>query len=88
MLHGTAAYLVARLPEVEVPKPDAPDSDTIIDKTNGAVSWLAGRDGSFWTIVLVGLLAAMLVKALKNPLVKGVLLGVVAVAIIGAILTK
>lgn len=88
MLHGTAAYLMARLPEVEIPKPGAPDSDDIIDKGNEGASWLAGRDGSFWTIVVVIVLAALLVKALKNPLVRGILLGVVLLAIVGAILTK
>ena len=88
MLNHMTAYLSSRFPEVEIPKPGAPDPDTIIDKGNDGSEWLAGQGQSFWTIVVVIVLAALAIKLLKNPVIRGVLIGVILVGIVFSIMNK
>jgi hypothetical protein len=89
MYSTLTAYAASQVfSRVDIPKPDAPDADDIVDKSKDGGDWLAQRGQSFWIIVIVLVVALVLTKALKNPLVKGILIGVALIAVVGAIMTK
>lgn len=88
MLHRTAAYLGARFAEVDIPKPDVPNPDDVVNKTKDGGDWLAGQGQSFWIIVVVLVATAVVVKLLKSPFWRGIFAGLAILGIVGAIITK
>jgi hypothetical protein len=87
-LMGAAHSRILSLPGVDVPKPKAPDSDDIIDKGNQGSDWLSARDQSFWTIIIVLVVAAIIATAMKRPFVRGMIIGLIALAVVMAIVNN
>lgn len=72
-----------RVLRVEVPDlPDAPGSDSIIDKLGNLAGWFADRPGAFWTLLLVGGLAFVVMAMLKRPFVRGLAVGAVILLVV------
>lgn len=90
MYSQVTAYLSSQLTRVEVPipKPEAPDPQDVVDTGNKGADWLAGQGAAFWTIAVVVVLAFLAMKALKNPLVKGAVIGVILLGIVVAIMNS
>lgn len=66
--------------------PEAPDSGEVIDRGGDFGSWLAERPETFWTLVLVGVVAFVIMGLLKRPFVRGlVVAAVIAIVVIIAI---
>lgn len=76
------------LTRVDVPKPKAPDSDDIIDKGNDGGDWLSARDDSFWTIIIILVVAALLGMALKRPFVRGIAVGLIILMVAMAVVNN
>lgn len=77
--------LAASIPGVTVPDPKAPSGDDIIDKGKEGGNALANLDGSWLTIIVCVVLAFLVMRWMKNPLVKGAIIGVVLLAIVLAV---
>jgi hypothetical protein len=78
----------ARTLGVDVPKPKAPDSGDIVDKGNDASNWLSARSGTFWTIIIILVVAALIAGALKKPFIRGLLIGVILLGVALAIVNN
>ena len=90
MLSDATAYLASRVSRVEVPLPgvpDAPDADKVVDGTKDGTEWVAGLSPSFWTIIIVLVAAYLVMRWLKNPVIKGAAIMLVLV-MIGAAIVK
>lgn len=90
MLEYPAAVIMSRLPQVDIDpgkvidkgKKNLPDSDGIVNKGNDAGDWLAGRGASFWTIIAVLIMTGIIWKLIKNPVVKGSIIGAIVISIL------
>jgi hypothetical protein len=72
--------------EVDIPKPGVPDSGDIVDKGNDASNWVANLDQNSLKLIVIAVAAAILLWLFRrSPLLKGVLLGAVLLAIVFAI---
>lgn len=70
------------LSRVDVPVPGAPDSGDVVDKGGEFGTWLAERPETFWTVVVVIVGALIAWSLLKNPIVKGMVIGAIVLAVI------
>lgn len=90
--HAALGWLhAATLPskvDVPVPDPKMPDSKDIVDKGSDAGDWLSIRSQSFWTIVVILIVAALVAGALRKPVIRGMLFGVVLLAIVLSIVNN
>lgn len=84
-LYAAQGWVHAQYPQVDVPKPEAPDSKDIVNKVGDAGDWLSIRSKSFWLIIGCLIITYLVGKALKNPVVKGIAIGVILLAIVIAV---
>lgn len=78
--------MLSLFPTVDIPKPGVPDSGDVVDKGNDASNFIAGLDSTTWTIVVILVLSAIILWAVRrSPILKGLLLGLVVALIIGAV---
>lgn len=82
------ASLVPARVDVPVPDPKMPDSKDIVNKGNDAGDWLSVRSQSFWTIIVILIVAALVAGALKKPVIRGMLFGAVLLAIVLSIVNN
>lgn len=68
--------------DVEIPKPEAPDSGDIINKGGEIGGWFADRPEAFWTLVIIAVLAWIVLSLLQRPFVRGLAVGAVILLII------
>lgn len=87
-MYGLLGAAHARMLGVDIPKPGAPDSKDIINKGHDGADWLSLRSQSFWTIIIILVIAFIIGKALKRPMVKGFTLGLIALAVVLAIVNN
>jgi hypothetical protein len=69
-------------------KDKLPDSDDIVDGGNKGADWLSTRSGSFWTVIIILVAAALVAGALKRPIVRGMLIGVILLGVALAIVNN
>lgn len=60
----------------------APDSGDIVDKTNQFGDLLAGRPETFWALAITAVIAFIIVMLLKNPVVKGAVIGCIILLVV------
>jgi hypothetical protein len=87
-LMGSAHAIMLGIPSVDVPKPKAPSSDDIVNKGNQGADWLSARSGTFWTIIVILVVAALIAGALKRPFIRGLLIGVILLGIALAVVNN
>lgn len=74
--------------QVDIPKPKAPSADSGVGFLQKASDWVAGLSADAWKLIVIGLVAAILYTLFRrSTLLKGVLLGVVLLAIVMAVAT-
>ena len=76
-------------PAVDIPKPDidAPDGSDVVDKGNDASNWIADLSPDTLKIIVILVVAAIILWLVRrSPILKGVLLGAVLLAIVMAII--
>lgn len=90
MLHGLAASIQTRLPQVEFDpgswfgdaKDKVPSPEGVVDKGNDLSDWVASRGSAFWMIFILVIVTTLIYSALKKDKVKGFFLGALALAIL------
>jgi hypothetical protein len=65
--------------DVDIPKSDSGD---LTDKGTQLGDWLTQRPDTFWTIVVVVIIAAILVPLMQRPFVRGLIIGAIILGII------
>ncbi len=74
--------------EVDIPKPDMPSSEDGIGWMEKASKWVANMDANTMKLLVIGIVAALIVWAFRrSPMLKGVAIGVVLLAIVLAVAT-
>lgn len=73
------ARMLGKLPSI--PKPTPPSSKEIVNKTHDAGDWLSLRSQSFWLIIFILVVAAIIVGLMKRPFVRGLIIGIIALAV-------
>lgn len=71
-----------------IPKPNAPSADDGVGWLQKASDWVTGLSADAWKLIVIGVVAAILYTLFRrSALLKGVLLGVVLLAIVMAVAT-
>jgi hypothetical protein len=73
---------VNRRVDVDIPKPGIPDSGDITEKGTQIGGWFAERPEAFWTLVIVGVAAWILLTLMKRPFVRGLAVGAVILTVV------
>lgn len=73
---------------VEVPVPDAPDSGDVTEKAGDLGAWLSTQGRPFFIILVCVIGALVVMSMLKRPFVRGLLVGLVLLAIAYAAFKK
>lgn len=69
-----------------IPKPNAPSADDGVSWLQKASDWVTHLSADAWKLIVIGIFAAILYTLFRrSPLLKGVLLGAVLLAIVLAI---
>ncbi len=69
---------------VDVPVPDAPGSDEVVDKGGELGNWIAGQGSAFMIIVICLIGALIVMSMLKRPFVRGLVVGAIILAVLVA----
>lgn len=80
-LMGYAHSQLLRGPKIPIPT-KAPNSKDIVNKTHDAGDWLSVRSQSFWVIILILIVAAVITSLMKRPFVRGMIVGLIILAVV------
>lgn len=62
---------------MDVPKPEVPDADSVQSTIETVIDYLLTRSSTWWTLVVVAILATIAMVVWRNPLIRGAVIAAV-----------